>query len=162
MAKLAPYVAFFFGIILAALAVPDAIDALRIASRVDDYRSTRAKVMVQTSKKPQRGPEIHILEYRYEVRGRVYDADNHWTRAADTQELFNRLVRREKDTTKTILIYYAPDHPADSVIRRDLPIWFPIGLIALTGFLIFGSIMSFVTQRKKRAMIERNQPGRRG
>ncbi len=160
MAKIAPYVSLLFGLVLAALAVPDAIEGLQIASKVDDYRSTRAEVMRQTTRKPARGPEVDVLEFRYEVDGRTYEGDNHWTQADDDPALFQRLIRREKDTTKTILIYYDPDNPGNSVIRRDIPVWFHVGVIALTAFLIFGSIMSFVTERKKRAMIERNKPRR--
>lgn len=161
MAKLAPYVSLLFGLVLAALAVPDAIEALQIASRVDEYRSTRAQVLRQTTKKPAKGPEIDVLEYRYEVQDKTYEGDNHWTQASDTQELFRQLVREEKDTTKTILVYYDPENPSDSVIRKDLPVWFHLGIIGVTAFLIFGSIMSFVSQKKKKAIIDRNRPRER-
>lgn len=158
MAKLAPYVALFFGLILAAVAVPDAVDALKIAHRVEDFRSTRAQVLQQTTRKPQRGPEKHILKFKYSVGDRVYERDNHWTQPGDDQTLFNELVRREKDGTKTVLVYYDPDSPGDVVIRKDLPIWFAIGVLVVTSFLVFGSLMSFWSQRKKQAIINRTRP----
>ena len=61
-----------------------------------------------------------------------------------------------KDGKKTVLVYYDPDQPKHAVIRKDIPIWFPLGVLLVTGFLLVGSVMSFITAKKKRRMIERN------
>ncbi len=158
MAKMAPYLAFIAGLIFALVAVPDAVEGLWVAHRVDNFVPTEATVLSHTAKKHQKGPETQLVKFRYKVGKSTYEKDNYWTRTSDTDADIKQRIKKDDDGIKTMTVYYDQEHPKIVVIRKEVSPWVNLGIIGVTGFLLFGSVMSFLTDKKRQAKIARNAP----
>ena len=158
MSKVAPYVAFLAGILLALIAAPEAVRTIAIAQHSQSFTSTRADLLQNRTQKHQKGPDTQVVEFRYRVGDRELKGDNYWTRTSDTAESVKDLIRVEKDKRKTILVFYDPKEPKRVVIHKEVSILMPIGILVVTVLLLFASVMSFLTDRRRTRMIERNKP----
>lgn len=163
MAKLAPYLALFAGIVLALVALPATIETFLIASQVDDYQRAEALVLTQYEKEHARGPKTHVLEFELEIDGRTYKRDNRWTRHADTaEELRARII--ERGNRKSVVVYYDPDDLHHVVVSREIPLWRPIVISLVTLVLLVGGISSIRSNRRlsreRRAEEERRKASR--
>lgn len=148
MGKLVPIVSFFVAIILAMSALPASIETIQLANEVQTFRSTRATVKSLTEEKHDRGPKTQSLKYEYKVGNRKYSGDNDLTKLTDDAEDIQRLVRKEKDGSETVLIYYDPDSPGRSVIRKDINTGVSWAIIVITGLLSFATVGSWLHNRK--------------
>ena len=148
MAKLAPYLALFAGIVLALVALPSTIETFLIASEVDGYRAAEAAVLTQYEREHARGPKTHVLEFELEVDGRTYKRDNRWTRHADTAEELRARVRK-RDGRKYVVVYYDPNDLDHVVVSREIPLWRPVVISVVTLVLLVGGISSIRTNRRR-------------
>lgn len=155
MAKLVPIVAFFVALVLGVLAVPAAIETIEISRDVSNFRSTRALVLQRNEQSHEKGPKTQIVRFQYKVDTRKFDGNNRHTQFSDSAEDINRLVRKEKDGRETILIYYDPDRPSRSAIRKDVSTVFPWTIIGITALLSFASVASFISNRRHAAVMRK-------
>lgn len=148
MAKLVPIIAFFVALILSVAAVPSAIETIRLAHDVGSFRTTRALVKLRNEEKHERGPKTQLVRFDYKVGPRKFTGDNAATKLSDSAEDIEKLVRKEPDGRETILIYYDPDRPSRSAIRKDIPTALPWGFLVVTVVLYVASIAATLTNRR--------------
>lgn len=165
MQKLIPYAFLVVGLLLCALAVPAQIRTLQTAEKLDDYQATDAVVLRLYTKEHKRGPSTEALEFEYEVDGRTYEGSNAATRFQDQREDLEALIHRDEDTLRHLTIYYDPDHPERSVIRRDIDKRVPWGIIAFSVLLVLlgiHGVWSFRREKRRHeAELERRRRIRR-
>jgi len=148
MAKLVPIIAFFVALILSMVAVPSSIATIRLAHDVESFKSTRATVKLRNEEKHERGPKTQLVRFDYKVGTRKFTGDNAATKLSDSAEDIEKLVRKESDGRETILIYYDPERPSRSAIRKDIPTALSWGFIVATIILYVASIAATITNRR--------------
>jgi len=155
MAKIAPYLALLIGIALAALAVPAAIEELQLRGDVETFKSTRADIVEFHEQKHQKGPSAQVVKFKYTVNETKYTGDNRLTRLSNTHDEIAGLIRDDKDGKRSILVYYDVNNPRRVVISKEIGIWMPIAMIAVTASLLVTSLYSFIDEKRRRRIIER-------
>ncbi len=155
MAKIAPYLALLIGIALAALAVPAAIEELQLRDDVATFKSTRADIVEFREQKHQKGPSAQVVKFKYTVNEAKLTGDNHLTRLSNTHDEIAGLIRDDKDGKQSILVYYDAGNPRRVVISKEIGIWMPIAIIAVTLSLLATSIYSFVENKRRQRIIGR-------
>ena len=131
-----------------------------MALRVDSFESADALVTTKRRQSHQRGPDTMIVEYEFRVDGEWYDGDNVMTRISDGPEEVEKMVRREGGRDR-LRIWYDPGDPSVSVIRNDISVWRPLGMIALPLLLLVGGAQAYRTDKKRRKLQERADEARR-
>ncbi len=155
MAKIAPYLALLVGLALAVLAVPAAIAELSLRGDVDAFTSTRAEIVEFHEQKHQKGPSSQVVKFKYTVNEAKFTGDNALTRLSNTHAEIAGLIRDDKDGKRSILVYYDPTDPRRVVISKEIGIWMPIAMIAVTVSLLITSVYSFIEEKRRRRIIER-------
>lgn len=155
MAKVVPIVAFFVALVLGSLAVPAALETIQMSRDIDSFRSTRALVVQRNEQTHDKGPKTQVVRFQYKVDTRKFDGNNRHTQFSDSAEDLDRLVRKEKDGKETILIYYDPQKPSRSAIRKDISTVFPWSIIGITALLSIASVASFISNRRHAAVMRR-------
>lgn len=154
MAKaIIPWIGVLTALFLAAFALPEAIEGLSASSEVSTWVSTRAEVERQLEREHKVGPDTAIVEYSFRVGKRKYRGSNHLTVWSDDEEAIEDRIRREPDGTRTLLVWYDPQHPKSSVIRRDIPRLPHILWIVVTTIVAIISAGAVIRARRRKRFL---------
>jgi hypothetical protein len=161
MQRLIPYAFLVVGVLLCALAVPAQIETLKTADELQDYRATEGTVLRLYTKEHKRGPSTEVLEFEYVVDGRTYEGSNAATRFQDEREDLEKLVYRDENKLRHVRVFYDPDEPDRSVIRRNIDTRIPWGIIGFSVLLVALGIHGIWSFRRERKRHEAEQERRR-
>ncbi len=152
MGKLIPYLFVFAGIVIGLLAVPFVVDTLSLRNDVGEFHEVEARVLSHGEKSHGKGPKTQQVKFEFvttagvEIRG-----DNRFTSLSDDAESIDRLVRRENGRD-VVTVYYDPDQPKRHVIRRDIDIWRPVGILVFVFIAVFGGGHAVMIDSRRRKL----------
>jgi hypothetical protein len=105
----------------------------------DRWQSTTAKILQSDLDEDSDGwfPKI---KYEYSVQGRIYTSERlyFFVSNGDRKGVALRGLA-PYPIGKTVIAYYDPANPADSVLDRHVPLWRTVFWLCFTAFLLFAS-----------------------